>query len=186
MNKHIFLQQLEHELKGIPAVERADVIHDYEEHFMFAIEAGKSEEEIASALGSPSQIAKELLANYHVKRATVSTSAGSIIRATWAVIGLSFFNLVIVLGPAVGVAGVIVAGWASALALVLSPLLVIVNAVVHPSTFLLFDLFFSLATCGLGIFLGMGMLYVSKLGKNASISYLKYNVSLVKGGLKHD
>ncbi|SFD81752.1 Uncharacterized membrane protein [Paenibacillus catalpae] len=186
MTRNNFLHQLDAELKGIPSLERADILHDYEEHFVFGLEEGKSEEEIAAALGSPAHIAKELLAGYHVKKASASSSAGSIIRAAWAVIGLSFFNLVIVLGPAVGVAGVIFAGWAVSLAFLGSPLLVIVDAFFHPDTFILFDLFFSLGMCGIGILIGMGMWYVTKLAKKASISYLKYNVALVKGGLKHD
>ncbi|WP_201005205.1 HAAS signaling domain-containing protein [Paenibacillus glycanilyticus] len=186
MTKYNFLQQLEAELKLIPAAERADILHDYEEHFIFGLEAGKSEEEIAMALGSPAQIAKELLAGYHLKRASANSTAGSIIRATWAVVGLSFFNLVIVLGPAIGVAGVILACWAVALTLLASPLLVLIDAVFHPAAFILFDLFFSLFMCGLGILIGMGMLHVTKLAKKAAISYLKYNVALVKGGLKRD
>jgi Predicted membrane protein len=186
MTKNKFLQQLEAELRMIPAAERADILHDYEEHFIFGQEEGKSEEEIAAALGSPAQIAKELLAGYHVKQASASSSAGSIVRGIWAVIGLSFFNLVVVLGPAVGIAGVIFAVWAVSLAFVASPLLVMVDAVFHPGTFILFDLFFSIGICGLGILVGMGMLYVTKLAKKALIGYLKYNVALVKGGIKHD
>ncbi|MCM3628527.1 DUF1700 domain-containing protein [Paenibacillus glycanilyticus] len=186
MTKDKFLQQLEAELKRLSPVERADILLDYEEHFLFGLEEGKSEEAIAGALGSPSQIAKEILAGYHVKRASANLSAESVIRAAWAVIGLSFFNLVIVLGPALGVAGVILAGWAVSLTFLASPLLVVVEWLFYPDGFMLFDLFVSIGMCGIGILLGMVMLYVTKALKKALIGYLKYNVSLVKGGLRHD
>ena len=63
------------------------------------------EEQIAGALGSPSQIAKEILATYHLEKVENTASAGNIMRAAWAVIGLGFFNLVIVLGPFIALVG---------------------------------------------------------------------------------
>jgi len=42
----------------------------------------------------------------------------------------------------------------------------------------------SLAFCGLGYFIMLGMLVVTKLVIKGFVRYLKYNVSLVKGGLK--
>lgn len=58
MTKDKFLQQLRHSLKKLSKEEVADILQDYEEHFAFGLEAGKSEEEIAASLGSPAQIAK--------------------------------------------------------------------------------------------------------------------------------
>jgi uncharacterized membrane protein len=52
--------------------------------------------------------------------------------------------------------------------------------------FQLFDLFVSLALCGIGIFIGIGMFIATKALMKGFIRYLQFNVSLVKGGLKHD
>ncbi len=72
-----FLQQLNASLKRLSEKERADILKDYEEHFTFGLEEGKSEEEIVASLGSPAQIAKELLADYHIEKVTTSATTGN-------------------------------------------------------------------------------------------------------------
>lgn len=186
MTKDKFLQQLNVSLKRLSEKERADILKDYEEHFTFGLEEGKTEEEITASLGSPAQIAKELLAGYHIEKVTASATTGNVLRAIWAVIGLGFFNLVIVLGPAIAVTALIFSGWTLGISFLCSPLLVIVDTIVHPNTFLLFNLFVSLALCGLGYFIVIAMLSLTKLAKNGFVRYLKFNIALVKGGFKHD
>ncbi|MGG1140449.1 HAAS signaling domain-containing protein [Bacillus mycoides] len=186
MTKDKFLQQLNASLKRLSEKERADILKDYEEHFTFGLEEGKTEEEITASLGSPAQIAKELLADYHLEKVTASATTGNVFRAIWAVIGLGFFNLVIVLGPAIALAALIFSGWVLGISFLGSPLLVIVDTIVHPNTFLLFNLFASLAFCGLGYFVVIAMLSLTKLANNGFVRYLKFNIALVKGGFKHD
>src|SRR5690625_1514933 len=99
MNKEQFLTELDAALKYISAEERQDILQDFEEHFAVGREEGKTEEEIAAGLGSPRQIAKEMLASYHIEKVETTATTRNIFRAVWAVIGLGFFNLVIVLGP---------------------------------------------------------------------------------------
>ncbi|WP_000164671.1 HAAS signaling domain-containing protein [Bacillus wiedmannii] len=186
MTKNKFLQQLNASLKRLSEKERADILKDYEEHFTFGLEEGKSEEEIVTSLGSPAQIAKELLADYHIEKVTASATTGNVFRAIWAVIGLGFFNLLIVLGPAITLAALIFSGWILGISFLGAPLLVLVDTIIHPNTFLLFNLFVSLALCGLGYFIVIAMLFLTKLAKNGFVRYLKFNIALVKGGLKHD
>lgn len=186
MNKKEFLSDLDGYLRRLPTDERKDILQDYEEYFSFGLEEEKSEEEIATSLGSPAQIAKEILADYHLEKLTASATTGNIFRAIWAVIGLGFFNLVIVLAPAIALAAFIFSGWVMGISLTASPLLVIGDAMLHPSAFKLYNLFMSLAFCGIGYFIVIGMLFVTKLAINGFVRYLKYNVALVKGGLKRD
>ncbi|GGH73604.1 putative membrane protein [Pullulanibacillus pueri] len=186
MTKERFLKELEASLKRLTAAEREDILRDYKEHFAFGLEEGKTEEEIASGLGSPQHIAKELLAEYHLEKLEATATTGNIMRAVWAVIGLSFFNLIIVLGPFIGFAGVVIAGWAVGVSFILSPLLVLIDLAITPSAFNLFNLFSSILLCGLGIFILVGMLHATKYIAKGFIRYLKYNASLVKGGLKRD
>src|SRR5699024_9739873 len=161
-----------------------DILHDYEEHFAMGKQAGKSEEEIADALGIPEKIAKEILATYHITQAETKASAGNMFRAVWAGVGLSFFNLIFVLGPFIALVAVVVAGWASAVAFVLSPFLIPVNFIVYPGTFEWSDLFFMMTFCGVGILLAIGMYYFTKGMKWMFVRYLRFNVSLVRGGFK--
>lgn len=186
MNKEQFLHQLDSLLKRLSFEERKDILQDYEEHFAMGLEEGKTEEEIAASLGSPNQIAKELLASYHLEKVESSMTAGNIMRAIWAVIGLGFFNLVIVAGPFFALVGVIVAGWAVGIGFIASPILALVHYLVNRGTFSVFELFISIMLCGIGLFIAIGMFFVSKTVIHLFVRYLKFNASLVKGGLKRD
>jgi len=186
VNKQQFLGSLDKALKGLSPEERRDIIHDFEEHFAFGIEEGKAEEEIATSLGSPDKIAKEMLASYHLEKVETTATTGNILRAVWAVIGLGFFNLVIVLGPFIALAAVVFAGWTSSVAFIVSPLLVLINLLLYPETFVFFDLFFSMVLSGLGLFIAIGMFFATRGFINGFVRYLQFNVKLVKGGMKHD
>ncbi|MCD1162029.1 DUF1700 domain-containing protein [Peribacillus frigoritolerans] len=184
MNKEQFLKQLNASLTRLSLEEREDILQDYEEYFEIGMEEGKSEQEISKSLGNPKQISKELMATYHLGQVEQTTSAGNVMRAVWAVIGLGFFNLVIVLGPFIALIGVVIAGWVSAIAFILAPLGALFNLVL--GNFQLFDLFFALGLCGIGIFVAMGMFVATSTLTKGFIRYLKFNASLVKGGLKND
>lgn len=184
MNKEQFLKQLNASLTRLSLEEREDILQDYEEYFEIGMEEGKSEQEISKSLGNPKQISKELMATYHLGQVEQTTSAGNVMRAVWAVIGLGFFNLVIVLGPFIALIGVVIAGWVSAIAFILAPLGALFNLVL--GNFQLFDLFFALGLCGIGIFIAMGMFVATSVLTKGFIRYLKFNASLVKGGLKND
>lgn len=186
MNKYQFMRILESSLERLPSNERLDIIQDFEEHFAIGLDEGKTEEEIVKSLGSPHQIAREILATYHLERVQTKASTGNVFRALWAVIGLGFFNLVIVLGPFIAIASIIVAGWAVGISFIASPLLVLVNSVIFPGTFEYFDLFASMALCGIGLFISIGMFFASRAIVNGFVRYLKFNVRIVKGGLKHE
>ncbi|WP_078380016.1 HAAS signaling domain-containing protein [Sutcliffiella halmapala] len=186
MNKKQFLETLDSFLKRMPIEERQDIIHDFEEHFAIGLAEGKSEEQIAASLGSPQQIAKDLNATYHLEKVEVSATTGNIFRAMWAVIGLGFFNLLVVLAPFIALVSVIIGGWALGIGFIASPLLVLGNAVIFPATFAFFDLFFSLALCGIGLFIAIGMFFATRALAQGFVRYLKFNMKLVKGGLKND
>lgn len=186
MTKETFLKQLDASLNRLPFEERQDILQDFEEHFSNAFADGKTEEEIIAALGSPQQIAKELLASYHLEKVENNMTTANIIRAVWAVIGLGFFNLVFVAGPFFGLMGILFAGWAVSTGFIVSPILMLFNTFIFPDTFTWFDLFFSILLCGIGLFIAIGMFFVTKTVFHLFIRYLKFNASIVKGGLKND
>ena len=184
MNEQQFQKQLAMTIDNLPIEERQDMLKDYEEHFEAGKEVGKTEEEIVEALGNPEKIGKEILATFHVMQAETKTSTGNVLRAVWAGIGLGFFNLIIVLGPFIALAGVVIAGWVSSVAFVLSPILIPVNLVIYPGTFEWSDLFFMFTLCGLGMLIAAGMYYLTKGLMWIFLRYLRFNLSLVKGGLR--
>lgn len=184
MTKKQFLLALDNGLRKLPKEEREEILRDFEEHFTIAQMEGKSETDITSDLGSPQQIAKEAIANYHFDQATTNTTTSNFLRATWAVIGLSFFNLIIVLGPFVAVLGILLAGWITGISFIASPLLVLINYIIYPISFELFDLFIAIGLCGIGIFIVLGMYFATKGISYGFMRYLKFNMNLVKGGLQ--
>lgn len=186
MTKYQFIRILDSSLKRLPEEEREDILQDFEEHFDFGLEEGKTEEQISESLGSPQQIAKELLANYHLEKVAATATTGNVFRAVWAVIGLSFFNLVIVLGPFIALVAIIASGWIVGIAGALAPILELVNMAINPFTFGWFNIFFSLILSGIGLFILIGMYFATRALMNGFVRYLKFNTRLVKGGLKHD
>lgn len=149
-------------------------MQDFEEHFATGLNEGKSEEEIAASLGPPQQIAKELLAEYQLEKATSDATEGNVFRALWAIIGLSFFNFVIVLGPLIGLLGIMFGGWATGIAFMVSPLLVMADTVLNPGTFEAFHLFVSIGVLGLGILLITGMLAATRALMKWLVRYMQY------------
>ncbi len=185
MNKKQFLSNLESSLKKLPSNERQDILQDFEEHFTIGLQEGKTEEQIAEQLGSPHQIAKDMAAAYHLEKVEGTATIGNVLRAVWATIGLGFFNLVIVLGPFIALVAVILAGWISGIGLITSPLMILVNFVIYPETFALFNLFISMAACGVGFFIIIGMYIATRKLMQGFVRYLGFNIKLVKGGLKN-
>src|SRR5690606_2257443 len=182
MNKYQFMNILESSLAKLPADEREVILRDFDDHFSFAMEEGKKEEEIAKSLGAPQQIAKELLATYRLEQVEQNGSASNIFRAVWAVIGLGFFNLFIVLAPFLTLVSILIAGWIVGISFIGSPLLVLIDTIITPANFVLFDVFMSIFLAGLGLFIMIGMYYVTKYLMRIFVRYLNFNVKVVKGG----
>ena len=68
MRKEDFLEILKDYLKkDFSEDEIIDILRDYEEYFVNGAIEGKSEMEIISSLGSPKEIANELLAQSNIK-----------------------------------------------------------------------------------------------------------------------
>ncbi len=64
-----FLKTLTRSLKHMSAQEKQDILDDYREHFDAGLEAGKTEQEVAAALGDPVQLAK-----MHVMQSTANAA----------------------------------------------------------------------------------------------------------------
>lgn len=64
MTEQQFIRELENELNQMSSEERDDILADIREYFISGREDGKTDSEIAASLGSPKDIAKDLLENY--------------------------------------------------------------------------------------------------------------------------
>ena len=174
MNRQYFFMELEHQLKKIPKEDLQDIIRDYEEYFQIGMKEGKTEAEIITNLGSPKQLAKEILANYQMDLLEKNPSTSNMFKATWAVIGLGLFNMIFVLGPFIGLLSLLLAGWIVSVSFVFSPVLALFSLTTN-------SFFQSILLCGIGLLLGIGLYYLTNWMKMIVIKYLKFNLSIVRG-----
>ena len=187
MNKKEFLRRLSELIKDVPEEEKKDILFDYEEHFRIGLEKGRKEEEIAASLGDPKVIAKQSRASCILKKAEKTATVNNIMRAIFAAVGLGFFNLVIVLGPAIGLIGILVALFAVAFAITISGVAVLFGTLM--GTVFAWNIYIPFAAVvsiplgigltALGLLSLIGAFYLTKFFYKLSISYLKINLQII-------
>ncbi len=132
MNREEYLKNLNKLIKNLPKEEREDIISDYEEHFIIGLEKGRSEEEISKALGDPKAVAKQIKADYKVKKAEDKPSPSTIIEAVLAVAGLSLLNIVFIAIPALIVAVIILSLVVTGLSVIFAGILTMLSPILEP------------------------------------------------------
>lgn len=206
MTKHEFLAELASALQRIPDGERQDILRDYEEYFTDAAHAGRTDAEVIATLGQPSHIAKQLIADHHLSRAQSNLTLASFLKATLAVISLTFFNLVFILGPLIGAIGFLFGLWVASISFVITPLLYIISLAFNLPSFgtesitgllqqsdvpptiqqslVTFGGFITITASGVGL-LGCVMLYyISRWCIRMFIRYMQANVAILRGSTK--
>ncbi len=183
MNKQQFISILKEQLKGIPEVDKKEVLFDYEEHFEIGLREGRREEEIASSLGNPKSLAKEIRANYMINKVEESFTAGNFFRAFLSTLGLGFFNLVFILGPFAGIAAALFSLVVAGIAIVGSGIFVIVASFFPnlfqnvPSPFV--GSFVGISLASFGVLWTIGSMYLNKWFYLLTIKYLKFNLNII-------
>lgn len=107
MNREAFLARLREGLRGLPPQAVADVISDYEQHFADGAAAGRTEAEVAAALGDPARLARELRAESTLSRWREERTPSAAGAAVFAVLGLGAIDILILLPILMGVAATI-------------------------------------------------------------------------------
>ena len=97
MTKAEFLDRLRQGLRGIPKSAGEEIMADYEGHFADGLAAGRSEQEIAAALGDPIRLARELRANAGIQQWEEKRSPANAVGAVFAVLGLGVIDILILL-----------------------------------------------------------------------------------------
>jgi len=201
MTKYDFLKKLENELRSLPSNEIQDIIRDQNEYIVEAVNSGRSEAEVVSSLGDPAQLGRTLMAELKINAVNdMSASSSSklnkkslsgdfkkVFQASLALVALTPFNIIFVLGPFLGAIGCLVASWAVSAAIGVCGIvgffwffakLIFVSAGIasHLSVF-----FFTVFIIGTGI---LSILFNYKLSEyfiKLAISYFRWNVNFVKG-----
>jgi len=107
MTKNEFLNTLRRRLGGLPATEIEDAVADYAMHFDEGMADGRSEAEIAKALGDPLRLARELRAESGFKRWEEARTPSNFMAALFgflALVAVDFIFLLPILGVMLAVA----------------------------------------------------------------------------------
>ncbi len=120
MTRQEFLRRLKASLVGLPTTTAAEIVSDYETHFDDGIAAGRSEAEVAAALGDPDRLARELRAEAGAQRWHQEKNPSAAAAAVFAVLGLGAIDILILLPILMGVIGTIFGFFIAAIALFFS------------------------------------------------------------------
>jgi len=109
------------------------MVSDYDAHFADGLAAGRSEADIAAALGDPDRLARELRAEAGLKRWETERSPDAAAGAVFAVLGLSALDLLILLPILIGVISTLFGLFIAAIGVFFAGCAVFVaGPVVHP------------------------------------------------------
>jgi uncharacterized membrane protein len=106
MTREEFMTRLRRGLVGLPAATAVEIAEDYETHFADGLANGRSEAEVAEALGNPDKLARDLRAEAGLRRWEEDKSPAAARGALWALLGLGALDLFIlttVLAPVLGI-----------------------------------------------------------------------------------
>src|SRR5207253_8546602 len=97
MNRMAFLRALHDRLDGMPDREVDEILADYVSYFDEAQAAGRSEQDVAAALGDPRRLARELRAETGLRRWENHRSLGNSAAALLALGGLAAVDILFLL-----------------------------------------------------------------------------------------
>ena len=185
MNRQAFIDRLRLGLSGLPPAAIKDAVADYETHFAEGAAAGRTEEEVAEALGDPARLARELRAESGLKKWEEQRNPTSAAGAIFAVLGLGAIDILIllplvlpvfgtVLTFLIGGVGVFIAGGG---VMVVGPFLGLPGGV-------LAAILMGIGLMGLGIFMVAAMAILTKWLIDATIWYARLHYRVVKPALE--
>ena len=103
MNRVVFLRILRDGLAGLPAQDINDILADYTAYFDEARASGRSEEDVAAALGDPRRLGRELRAETGLRRWESHRSLGNSAAVLLALGGLAAVDILFLLPLLFGV-----------------------------------------------------------------------------------
>ena len=130
MTRSEFLNKLRGGLTGLPFETINEICADYESHFTDGVEAGRTEAEVASALGDPTRLAKELRAEAGLKRWEEERNPSAAAGAVLAVLGLATIDVVFLLPILLAVGGALLGLFVGAVAIFIAGVATLTSALV--------------------------------------------------------
>jgi uncharacterized membrane protein len=107
MTREDFLKRLKRGLKGLPVEAIDDIMADYADHFEAGEAEGRSDAEIAAALGEPGRLARELKLEAGINAWQEARSPSAAWTAVIALMGLGAIDILVLLPIVMTIGGVI-------------------------------------------------------------------------------
>jgi len=116
MTRQAFLARLREGLRGLSPQTIEDIVSDYEAHFAEGAAAGRTEAEVAAALGDPGRLAREVRAEAGLKNWEENRNPSAAAGAVFAVLGLGAIDILILLPVLMAVGGALFGTFIAAVA----------------------------------------------------------------------
>lgn len=193
MTQREFIDIMSRHLKGLTEEEKRDILSDYEEHFAMGRESGKSEEEIAAALGDPKTLAKQYRAETMVRRVQEKRSVTNVLNVIIAALALGMFNLIFILPLFLAVFGILIGLLAASVGIALGGAAAAIGSIAVlviprgiPAILSGVGFFTGVGLAALGVLMGVGCFYVIKYTGAGFVKYVKFNIDIASGKKKEE
>lgn len=184
MTRAEFISRLKKGLVGLSAPAAAEIVADYEAHFDAGAADGRSEAEVAAALGDPDRLARELRAEAGARRWNQEPGASSAAGAVFAIIGLGAIDILILLPIVLPLFGSLIAVLVSGVAVFLSGGFVLVaGPFLAPPGGPAVALLAGIGVMGLGIFMTALCAVFVKWLIDATVWYARLHYRVLKPAL---
>jgi uncharacterized membrane protein len=180
MNKQEYIETLRHYLAPLPEDERNELLRDYEAHFIYGQQRGKTEQEIITELGDPTTIARETVGADFLPPPPWAPQRRDTPRLIAVSLLLFFLNIMLAIPIGASIWAVFVSFCAAALACLLAPLSLLLEKLLYDD-FMISKLFYAIGTLGVGMLL---LAVVRHLGTGLytlTLKYLRWNVATWRG-----
>ncbi|MBW4827190.1 MAG: DUF1700 domain-containing protein [Clostridiaceae bacterium] len=188
MNRKEYINNLKFYLQDLPENEIEDIIYDYKEHFRVGISRGKTEEEISEELGDPRNIAKMFKNSLKSNQNEKDSPPKNLLKIIIMSIALGFFNLIIVLGPFIGIIGLLIGLYGMSIGFTAGGIGLIFSTIgLNLDSYFLIDfgassitsIAFGIGLTSLGLLALIGSIYATKFIYKLIIKYIRWNIDII-------
>jgi uncharacterized membrane protein len=180
MNKMEFIETLRNYLVSMPEDDRNELLRDYEAHFIYGRQNGKTEAEIARELGEPLELAREAVGAEFLPPPPWAPRRRDIPRFIGVTILLFFLNVMFAIPVLASIWAAFIAICSTALACILAPIALVLETLMY-GDYSPGKLFVAIGMVGIGMLLAIAARYMGKGLLFLTVNYGKWNYKTWRG-----
>jgi uncharacterized membrane protein len=185
MTRDEFMGRLRRGLVGMPTATAADIASDYETHFEDGAAVGRTEAEVAAALGDPGRLARELRAEAGARRWDQEQNPSAAAGAVFGLIGLGALDILILLPLVLPIFGTVLSVLICGVFIFIAGgFVVVVGPFFGGPGGVLAAILAGVGLMGLGLFMGGLMAVLTKWLIDATVWYARLHYRVLKPALE--